>query len=359
MTVAVSKLRRLQTFEPDPGAQLPPALETLETFQGEVTGESNSVVVLNVGSDAVDGSDLNAMIVINPSPGAASSNELQSTTWIEPLSLYDSNAPPQAHLMYHGSDVLFMPGEHAEPVSDARDAGSAPEALEAFADSLGNEAAVVNKIVRVRVYEHRISNRRTRRRCSIVYCWAGQVTAEFRNITPRVSSGQNVTVSEVRLVWWESIGTAGYSGSCSTMLAQFRSDFDSVNNRLYVLFTERGSGCGGIAYLGQGTRTRWHSIVRDTSSSIYKNAVILAQEVGHNWDWHTAWNPAPHDAHLCSCISERWNHRHGWWIFGWNHRHCTCMRASYDGCGTGAELRYRRLDGTGLRHLSEGVWRYH
>jgi hypothetical protein len=35
------------------------------------------------------------------------------------------------------------------------------------------------------------------------------------------------------------------------------------------------------------------------------------------------------------------------------------MRASYDGCTTGAELRYRRSSGTGLRHLAEGIWRYH
>jgi hypothetical protein len=361
-SVSVSRLRRLQTYEPDPGAQLPVALETLETYQGEVTGNSNSVVVLNVGADPVEGADLNAMIMVNPPANAASSNELQSTTWIEPLRLYNSNAPPSAHVVYQGRDVLFMPGEHEEPVSDPRDAPG-PQALAALDDSFNAAAVIIdNKIVRVRVYEHYVSNARTRRRCSIVYCWAGIVTAEVRNITPAVTTNCRVTVTSVVISSWQSISTSGYSGSCNSVLSKFRTDHDGVNNRLYVLFTTLGSGCGGIAYLGQGTRTRWHCIVRDTTSSIYKNAVILAQEVGHNWDWHTAWDtsiPSPHDPHLCGCISERWNHRHGWWIFSWNHRHCTAMRASYDGCTTGAELRYRRSSGTGLRHLAEGIWRYH
>jgi hypothetical protein len=258
--------------------------------------------------------------------------------------------------------VLFMPGEHEEPVSDPRDAPG-PQALAALDDSFNAAAVIIdNKIVRVRVYEHYVSNARTRRRCSIVYSWAGIVTAEVRNITPAVTTNRRVTVTSVVISSWQSISTSGYSGSCNSVLSKFRTDHDGVNNRLYVLFTTLGSGCGGIAYLGQGTRTRWHCIVRDTDSSIYKNAVILAQEVGHNWDWHTAWDtsiPSPHDPHLCGCISERWNHRHGWWIFSWNHRHCTAMRASYDGCTTGAELRYRRSSGTGLRHLAEGIWRYH
>jgi hypothetical protein len=361
-TVSVSRLRRLQTFEPDPGAQLPPALAALETYQGEVTGNSNSVVVLNAGNDLAAGDVLIGMILINPPANAASSNELQSTTWIEPLSLYNSNAPPAAHVMYRGADVLFMPGEHVEPVSDPRDAPG-PQALAALDDAFNAAAVIIdNKIVRVRVYEHFVSALRTIRRCSIIYSWAGIVTAEVRNITPRATTNRRVTVTDVRISSWQSISTSGYGGSCNSVLSKFRTDNDSVNNRLYVLFTTLGSGCGGIAYLGQGASTRWHCIVRDTDSSVYKNAVILAQEVGHNWDWHTAWDtsiPSPHDPHLCGCISERWNHRHGWWIFSWDHRHCTAMRASYDGCGTGAELRYRRFDGTGLRHLAEGIWRYH
>jgi len=362
-SVTVQRLRRLQTFEPDPGAQLPAALEGLETYQGEVAGNSNSVVVLNVGVDAAEGNDLNAMILINPPAGASNSNELQSTTWVEPLRLYNSNSPPQAHLIYQGSDVILMPDDHDGPGANPADAPG-PDALAALTQSFDAAAVIIdNKIVRVRVYEHRVNNTRTRRRCSIVYCWAGQVTSEFRNITPIATTNRRVTVTDVRIAWWESISSSGYSGSCRDVTTKFRNDHDGVNNRLYVLFTGTGSGCGGWAFLGQGSRTRWHCIIRDGNSSIYHNAIILAQEVGHNWDWHTSWNDTPswtpHDPHTCGCISERWNHRHGWWIFSWDHRHCTAMRASYDGCTSGAELRYRRSSGTGLRHLAEGIWRYH
>lgn len=349
-SVVVQSVQRLLTFDPDPGAQLPPDLVGLETYQGQVLGESNSIVVLNVGPSGPGGDDLNGMILMN------SQDLEQSALWVEPLSLYVSNASPSVHLVYRGEDVLPIQDVHL-PIADPRDA-QPPGSNNLAGASFEPAGHTVSKTVRLRVYEHYVNSTRTHRRCSIIYCWGAIVRNEFQNILPRASTAHRLTVSSVVISWWQSIPTTGYGGGCSAELAKFRNDFDTVDNRLYILFTTLGSGCGGIAYLGQGTRTRWHCIVRDTSSSFDYNTVILGQEVGHNWDWHSTWAGPPHDAHLCGCISEQWNHKHGWWIFSWNHRHCTMMRASYGSCQQ-AELRYHRASGDALRHLGEGIWRYH
>ena len=327
-------------LELPPGEPLPMALQGAESFTAQVEGNTNSLVTLTVGPDASGGNDLHGMILSNPDDGGP-----QSTVWVQPLRLHDPNASNDVHLVYRGEDLLFPLNNHTvETIPEGQ-----PAQL-GFVPASGG-SMTTNKIALLKIFEHYKDDATSRSRLSIVQAWRAVALNEFRNITPRQTTTVCVTLQDIRIVGVTNIATNGYGGTCSAVLNKFRMDnLPASTVGLNVLFTSFGTGCGGIAFVGQGSAVRWHCMVKDIGV-LGSDAILLGQEVGHNWDWHDGWdlpNNLPHDGHLCGCISEDLG----------DFSTCTIMRATYGTC-TKPELTYGRYCKDALRHLAEGILRYH
>jgi len=263
----------------------------------------------------------------------------------------------------------------------------------------------------------------TRERFTVFLEWEDVFSREFFNRRPWQGGGTNdpsvnpprpITLGPIYLEKWETVTTEITLGDdCNTNLNSFRSYTQSSGTRnpqLNILFTRKGTNCGGIANLGQAFadspdnprpyecltaagRDR-HAIVVQPSpvitlnSPLAKAVVTLGQEVGHNLNYHAKYeNERPstgsstkfrildqvgsntctttsedYDPHLD--ISEQWPPLEGCPpLLGWLcavpnlFTHCTIMRGGYNGCAI-LEYRFHRNDHRVFGELSEGIRRF-
>ena len=341
------------------GADVPPEFSEIKTYSGQIldgaTAIPGSLAVLTLGKSSVHG-----MVRGIDGVGAGS-------LWIEPVSAYDAEASMDAHLLYTTADTAVpedvVKHGHPDPVQahDHGEGGMAALEDARGPDGAGGTQRTVNKIIQLIIFEHTVDAERTERRLSIVNTWSAIMRREFQGIVPRASTDFVVNVGAVDIRRWVHISPTGYGDDCEANLNLFAGQWGLSENHLHALFTDRGSGCGGIGQLGSasgcaqiGDVCNFFSITKDTHDLSY-DVIVFGQETGHNLDWHPSWTPHPHDSHLD--VSEEWQVTHGWWIFSYRDWHCTIMRASYDGCAE-AEQVYMRNSDTGRRHLAQGILMY-
>jgi hypothetical protein len=345
------QVERMELFTP--GSQVPGELRQVGVYKGALASEPGSRAVITVGPEGLYGHNIVSTIEDDfPVPAVVT---------VEPLGNYQEGAPANAHLIYDLVDTVAAEETHADPIAAAEDRGQPGSGCPPAGDG-GAATHTVEKTVILRIYEHLEDLDRSLRRLALVATWAGILEDEFQDITPRQCTSHDITISGVRIDSWQFISSSGYTSDCEDNIFKFRNDHSGDDHRLYVLFSDVNMACGGIGFLGQGSRTDWHSIVKDTHD-FNTDVVILGQETGHNLDWHSAWDldpspPTPHDPHLD--VSETWNWSYVNIVTGVEYiiaKYCTIMRASYDGCDQ-AVLSYSRRSDTALRHLAEGLYRY-
>jgi hypothetical protein len=367
-------------FELDPGECVPQELAAAKHYEGDLAiciGGAMADSACTADGDCPGGlcgtePDSEVEITIGPDDGTADGNDIYvmivrgsgDVFFGEPLNLFDAGATPDSHAFYWSQDVRLPGHDVHSMLSSVRTAANAQVAQIGAATGAGT-GEHHSIVVRVRLYEHKESNRRTRRRKHVFRAWKRIVTSEFRNVRTRRAmtnahlDDETVTVERVSSASWKAISAANYNVDCFPALDRF-SEVGQQAHRNYILFTTKPTGCGGVAELGQGTtQTAWHSLVVD-SGSMHDAIVILGQEVGHNWDWHLQWNSGTHPdcssdddnplcAHLASVIHEQWIQNNQW--------NCTMMGATYGPCGAGARIRrrYHRSSVIPLAHLAEGL----
>jgi hypothetical protein len=353
------------------GGTVPAAVQGGSFYQGQIVRNGVPVpgsLMVIVGW----GSSLYAMFR-QPDPSDPS---IEQTLWVEPLGT--------SHVAYLHSETI-APTELGEAHHHlpAAQAGLARAAAPTRAKSAApSRPAAVDPDVYfgiADIYEHVVDNARTQQRLSLFLTWQAILRSEFQNVTPAIDPFP-ISVTTVFINSWNTLSSVGYGSSCDDNLDKFATDSGTFakSQRLNILFTDKGSGCGGIAKLGQGTGTSWPSLNRDVYSFNY-NTVVLGQEIGHNLDHHEEWTCnesvngscvewmttdslgggaigiAIEDPHLD--VSETWRPAGFLALFSFaSPKSCTIMRGSYDNCSS-PEARYHRNETRVLRHLAEGIIR--
>jgi hypothetical protein len=334
-----------------PLSQVPGELRQVGVYKGALADDPESLAVITVGPE-----NLHASIIVST---LEDDFPVPAFTTVEPLGNYQEGAPASTHLIYDLVDTIAPDETHADPIAADEDRGQPDTVCEPTGEG-GGASHTIEKTVMLKIYEHQVDLSRSLRRLALIATWAGILEDEFQDITPRQCTSHDITVSGVEIDSWQFISSSGYTSDCEDDILKFRNDHSGTDHRLYVLFSDVDMGCGGIAFLGQGSRTDWHSIVKDTHD-FNRDVAILGQEAGHNLDWHSEWDvnaspPTPHDPHLD--VSETWNWSYVDIVTGVEYvisTHCTIMRSSY--CAQ-AFLKYSRRSDTALRHLAEGLYRY-
>ena len=372
------KVAPVNAFQLDPGETLPPHLAEAEAYQGQLcaTGSTQGCVtdaqsraIFTIGG-SMTGQPLFAMVAKAP----------DDALWVEPLARYDSTSVGSGqHVLYHSRDVASPPEPHLEPPSfssveaDRRRIGLFPS-IGPLPKCLG----LFHVTVALRVYSQKtnillLSGADDMARMFVLYVFRAIMTNELVDIVPRDSFAL-LTVDNVVIKSWRSIGESTYRGICQLALRDF-AETEHYSNALanYVLFTPGDAiGCDGYGYLG-GTYSplfqrwaTWTYAIANQDGDLVNTVTTVAQEVGHNWDWHGLapdnWRfdeqgsvLSPHDPHTSPLISESWiEAEEGGDGRYRDFRHCTIMQASYNGCGR-PELRYHRTDYTSLQHLALGL----
>jgi hypothetical protein len=372
------------------GGTVPPALQGGSLYQGQIvqngTPIPGSLVVLTTWNATLYG------MVRQPDPTDPS---LQNTLWVEPLGvpmaaarngvdgsshvayLHSETTPPVELDEAHHTEV----GEDQQMLSGTLTGGSlSRNSLRAASPQ--EPRGILDPDVYfglADVYEHFVSDARSQQRLALFNQWNAILRSEFQNITPEIDPFP-ISVIGVLVNSWNTLPTAGYGSNCSENLKKFALDSGTSgkSQRLNILFTDKGTDCGGIGKLGQGAATAWPSLTRDIFPGNW-NVVILGQEVGHNLDYHTQWSCietnaddeciqrmttddlgggsigiAVEDDHLD--VSEAWQVGFLPFFSFLSSKHCTIMRGSYDNCKT-PEPRYHRNETRVLRHLAEGIIR--
>ena len=374
------------------GGIVPPGLQGGSFYQGQIvqngTPIPGSLVVLTTWDATLHG------MIRQPDPTDPS---LQNTLWVEPLGAFTAAARNGATVSSH---VAYLHSETTPPLElDEAHHNEVAEDQQMLSDALTGLSPSPNSLRTASlqaprgsldpdvyfgladIYEHFVSDARSQQRLALFNQWNAILHSEFQNITPEIDPFP-ISVLSVQINSWNTLPTAGYGDNCSDNLDTFATDSGTTGpsaktQRLTILFTDKGTDCGGIGKLGQGTATAWPSLTRDIFPGNY-NVVILGQEIGHNLDYHTEWicteitngkctrrltrdvfgdgssREAPTDDHLD--VSEAWVEGFLPFFSFLSSKHCTIMRGSYDNCKT-PEPRYHRNEGVVLRHLAEGIIR--
>ena len=228
-----------------------------------------------------------------------------------------------------------------------------PVAAARRANGEGAGGADTTVDIPVYIYQHPLMD--TWRSLNVFWNWRALFISEMQNVPRRGNAQDKVSVSSVPMLGWTFLSGDGYFGlDCKQILKKFRDENQTSVDSLHILFTVHGLlSCGGRAYLATSTPYLHCMVVRGAITEAYES-IVLAQETGHNLDYHLE-DPFPHDAHLDPGISESWWSYDGWWIFKIWKKHCTAMMASYGDCDE-PELRYYNSSAQPLNHLAEGIF---
>lgn len=328
-----------------------PRVKTMSAFTGELVDDAGQVVP----GSSVSLLFVNGQLSVSIHSRGVRGDEPPEDLHLDPLSDYSAKAGRDQYVIYSQRNTVATPsvgpGLHVDPLPNP-DSGTrlTPSA---FDDNNSSESAARHAnptpyIIPVAVYEHPpVFPYSTEGHIRILNKAMAQFTAEFKDVARRDDPTQRVTVIQWELIGWRQISQNGYGDDCDANVLKFNSDYGD-SNVVSVLFSSRGSNCGGIAPRpGRVALVSEGSDVQINVEPETYRAIALMQEIGHGFDYGN-W-----DAHFSTEISESW-FANGWDQF-WNRLSCTAMRGGYD-C-TYPNVFFHHLSQRPLQTLAEGIAR--
>ena len=381
------------------GVQVP-GVTTYSSFVGQVVDAQGNVEPGSSVNLLIINGQLSAVVYRRTHPSEPQNPDLE-ILFVDPLPDYVKGARREQHVVYHHrhtvptDDVgpkLHLPPDSPSSIVVGRNSlpgqdGDTTSPLQRLARGIGNglstgaawvrrlagqlapEAAAqtppVNNlyVIPVSVYEHFQNADNSASRWRILNRAMNQFRAEFQNITPcsgplgfqrTCDSTKLVTVFNWLITSWQSISSSGYGNDCNANSPKFRNDTPDPHV-VSVLFTTSGTNCGGIGPRPAPSSLGPHLIVVDTGivtdNFLFDpegyRAMVLLQELGHNFDFDPNTTVPAYDSHLAPEVGEIWFD-----IFG--NGGCTAMHGGYGGC-TLPWPQYHNVSQIPLHTLATGI----